>query len=111
MLGYTRVGGGIAGTIFTGLIICLLAGMAIGADATPAMGQLRISLVIPERATIVAPAIELTGHGSPRLCNTHQGDSLREIRHEDSQRHLPHCSSGGALAQASGRHQVLITPI
>jgi len=92
----------------------LLAGLPTTPDAQPAQpgqGQLSISLIIPERAAVVAPAIELPSDGSPRLCNTHQDDALREIRYQDSDQPLRSCSPGATLAKASSRHRVLVTPL
>lgn len=106
-----KVRDGVAHAILAGLMLCLLAGLPVTAGAQPDQGELRISLVIPERAVIVAPAIELPREGSPRLCNTRQGNALRKIHYQDSEQPLGRCSPGAMLAEASGRHLVLVTPI
>ena len=111
MTGCRRVRSGIVATVAAVFMLGLLAGIPSTADARPEQGQLRISLIIPERATVVVPALELNSRGAPRLCNTHPASALREIRHLEGEQQLGRCSPGADLTEASGRHLVLVSPI
>lgn len=111
MVSGTKIRQEVAGAVFAGLLLGLAAVLPIGAYADPDQAQVRISLFIPERAAIVEPAIELPLEGSPRLCNRHRGEALYEVHLQDSDEPLGDCARDTALAKASGRHRVLITPI
>lgn len=107
----TRDRFGTVGTMVVALMLSLIAAMPMTVHGHPDQGQIRITLIIPERTPIVIPALQATREGLPALCNAHQGTALREIRHLDGHRRVEYCSDGVELAPATGRHAVLVTPI
>ncbi|MCC5886909.1 MAG: hypothetical protein JJT88_10800 [Gammaproteobacteria bacterium] len=104
-----------SGATATATVMALLLGMfaatPMAEGAQPQQGQVRITLTIPERSPVLAPAIQFAGQGEPRLCNTRQGTALREFRYLDGNERLEPCSPGAELTQALGRHMLLVTPI
>lgn len=95
----------------------LITGLLLPAAAIAAaeQGQLRIRLVLPEPAAVVAPALEPSAGGAVQLCNRHPQAELREIQfHHDSEfssNTLPTCTDPQQAPPAPGWHQVVVAPI